>query len=258
MQQLMIQDPANQYIYFLPKIHKNPLHPPGRPIVSAAEKRVSNGRFHVRRLARMQEACVNNMPARCRPPFSEAENDNIIEALLQHHAVLMSRSWTNISKCAALWDKLVQNLNAIGRHNHSYEQVRHRTMDMIHAARKHAVEVAPDHQVTGGGPAAEQPLTTNEEFLANIATSDSPQQSISQYILDGGATPASQEELPGSLRCCEIRHLRHVLIRPDKPADGNWLTLRFMNSYAGTGFERRTRGQLFAGNEDWAWKHRSK
>ncbi|XP_043935063.1 CD209 antigen-like [Protopterus annectens] len=38
LKHLTITDPARQSIYFLPKIHKDLLHPPGRPIVSDLQK----------------------------------------------------------------------------------------------------------------------------------------------------------------------------------------------------------------------------
>ncbi|XP_043913193.1 uncharacterized protein LOC122789818 [Protopterus annectens] len=95
------------------------------------------------------------------------------------------------------WDDLVRNINRVGRQSHMYQQVHHRATDMIHAARRCAAEVARDCEVIDGEPAAEEPLSATDEFLANIATQECSQQSNSQYILDVDANPPTQEEHPG-------------------------------------------------------------
>ncbi|XP_043944668.1 uncharacterized protein LOC122815889 [Protopterus annectens] len=136
----------------------------------------------------------------CRSPsFSEAENSLIIEALLQHHEILLSRVQAKLTERTDLWDELVRSVNTAGKHGRTYKQVRHKAIDLIRAVRRRAAAVAHDRNIASGGPAAERPLTATEELLANLYTQKSSQQSISQYVLEVGVPPAfHEEELPGA------------------------------------------------------------
>ncbi|XP_043942829.1 E3 ubiquitin-protein ligase TRIM39-like [Protopterus annectens] len=127
-------------------------------------------------------------------PFTDAENDIILEALCQHHQFLQSRGRANTEEWAALWADLISDVNSIDHHNRTFEQVQHCATDIINATYRRTVDMARDHDVTGGGPAAEQPLSATEEFLAILVTQDISQASITKCVIN--ASISMQEEHP--------------------------------------------------------------